>query len=95
VKKIKLRFVQWWYKVNPGKYCWADCVSFVFSPKRFNPFKIDKATCCKEESIQTEGMCYCGQFNYGICFQELSKQEKEQMITDRLKAQELIDELPF
>lgn len=75
---IKLKFVRWFHSKFPAKYCWADCVAWAYSRNRFNPFRIDKATACDLESREGDnGMCYCGGWNKGQCFDKLSKEERE------------------
>ncbi len=80
----KLKFVQWWDRINPGKYCWADCVSWAFDPEQWNPFKIGGSEGCEIESIEHEHeICYCGGWNKGVCFATLPQSER-----DRIKAEQ-------
>lgn len=74
--KRKLHFVAWFDKKFPGKYCWADCVSWAFDWRCFNPFKIGRAEGCKIESEQYPHCCYCGKWSNGKLWQGLSKEER-------------------
>jgi len=93
LQKIKLKFVSWWDSKNIGTYCWADCVSWAFSPTQWNPFTIGKSDGCRIESITHEHeSCYCGQWSKGICFCALPKSEQERIIAERHSDN---TELPF
>ena len=76
----KLKFATWWDNINSGKYCWADCVSWAFSPEEWNPFKISSSKGCEIESIEHEHeSCYCGGWNKGVCFSLLSTDEQKKI----------------
>ena len=96
LQKRKLRFVTWLDKKYPGKYCWADCVSWSIDTGAFNPFKIDRSGGCLLESIEhSTGACYCGAWIDGKCFDLLSEQERKE-ITDHLETVEPgVDDFPF
>lgn len=97
IEKKKMRFVTWWFGLFPGKYCWADCVTWAFSPKRYNPFNIDTSKGCEEESKTHEHeSCYCGNWNAGKCWDKYSKAEQK-AITDEIDKQraEQPDDIPF
>jgi len=78
-----MRFASWWHNQFPGKYCWADCVSWVFDWKRFNPFRIEKAGGCKIESETYPFNCYCGCWINGKCWDLLSEKEQHAIIAKR------------
>lgn len=88
--------MQWFHsKLYPGKYCWADCVSWAFSPTRFNPFEIQTSGGCEVESKEHEHeACYCGSWYKGVCFDTLSKKE-QQAIRDEQKKELENEKLPF
>lgn len=89
----KLKFISWFNKKFPAKYCWADCVAWSYSPTRFNPFKLDRSRACEIESKEHyTGLCYCGEWNEGKCFVALPKEEQEKT-KEESKLQEA--ELPF
>lgn len=93
-EKLKLKFITWFHSKFPGKYCWADCVSWSFSPYRFNPFKVDSTKACEIESINhSTGGCYCGNWSNGKCWDKLSVQEKEEFINNNKSMHP--DDLPF
>lgn len=94
----KLKFVRWFSALFPGKYCWADCVSWSFSRGRFNPFRIDGTKGCEIESKEhSTGHCYCGGWQDGQCWDKLSKAEQDKIKADRLAdySDSTGDELPF
>lgn len=82
LKKRKLRFVYWFDKKFPGKYCWADCVSWAFNSGAFNPFKIGNAQACKTESEIDAyyHQCYCGGWSKGKCWALLTDEERNAII---------------
>jgi hypothetical protein len=80
IEKHKLKFVSWFDNLFKGKYCWTDCVSFAFSPERFNPFRIESSKGCEIESIKHQHkLCYCGGWQNGKCFAKLSKEEQNKI----------------
>ncbi len=81
LQDIKLTFVQWFHsKLYPGKYCWADCVGWAFSPTRFNPYDIESSKGCEAESKEHEcETCYCGSWHKGVCFDTLTKKEQQKV----------------
>lgn len=90
--KFKMWFVQIWHDLVPGKYCWADCVSWAYG-SRWNPFKIESSSGCITESKEhKDGCCYCGMCHKGVHWDTLSKeaqakilkQRDEQSIRDRI-----------
>lgn len=92
LERRKLNFIRWFHSKFPAKYCWADCVSWSFSPYKFNPFSIDSAKGCKAESKEhSTGFCYCGSWNKGKCFDLLPESEKNKI---RNENTETLD-LPF
>lgn len=92
LQKMKLQFADWFHKKFPGKYCWADCVSWANDWRRFNPFKIHNSTACERESFwEPPYTCYCGAWNNGKCYDLLSEKEKEALDPK----ENLTDELPF
>ena len=94
--KLKLKFVSWFDAKYPGKYCWDDCVAWAYSPRRFNPYKIENSKGCETESKthDTES-CYCGGWVNGKCYALLTEQEKSIMLAEREKQLEFNDDLPF
>jgi len=95
--KRKLSFAGWLHHKFKGKYCWADCVGWAYNPARLNPFKIENSNaCCEESKTHSTNMCYCGGWNNGVCYDLLSKEEKQKM-KDEFDKQEthLVDGLPF
>lgn len=95
--KKKLSFVSWVHFKFKGTYCWADCVGWAYNPYRLNPFKIETSKGCEEESkIHDTGMCYCGGWNKGVCWEKLSKEEKERQLNEiELKRANQPEYLPF
>lgn len=97
-EKYKMKFVTWWDKKFPGKYCWADCVSWAFAYDRWNPFKIESSRGCEIES-KTDGlykMCYCGGWKDGICFAKLPKEEQLRIRQESdAERKQIEDDLPF
>lgn len=90
----KLTFVRWFHSKHPGKYCWADCVSYAFSSSSINPFKIQSAIGCKKESLEHScKACYCGAWSQGKCFDLLSKEEQN-LLRIRIK-NKVSSQLPF
>jgi hypothetical protein len=87
--RLKLKFITWFFNKHPDKYCWADCVSWAYSPK-LNPFKVDSASACEKESSDT-GSCYCGCWYKGKCYLTLSSEEKNAII----KENSITTEIPF
>lgn len=75
----KLTFIHWFFNRNPEKYCWADCVGWVYDSSAFNPYKI--GTACKG-GIDGVGACYCGEWDNGICWHTLPQAER-----DRIKSE--------
>lgn len=75
-QKLRLRFIYFFDSVFKNKFCWADCVSwaFNFKVKKFNPFNIDLAKTCREES-EEYGTCYCGRFYQGLAVSDLNASE--------------------
>lgn len=74
----KIKFVTWFSRLFPGKYCWTECVSWAYSSSAFNPFKIEKSNGCRTESLDKES-CYCGQWYKGKCFSLLSDEEQKKI----------------
>jgi len=75
-----MKFINWFYKKFPGKYCWTDCVSWAYASERWNPFKIDRPTGCATESKEhPTKACYCGCWMNGKCWDLLSKEEQEKI----------------
>lgn len=92
--KIKLRFISWFHKLFPAKYCWGDCVAWAYDHKRFNPFKIESAEGCKEESkTHSTNMCYCCGWENGKCWEKLPKEEKEKRQAEIHNS--IVDDIPF
>lgn len=94
---IKLKFINWFYHLFPGKYCWADAVSWAHSPDRRNPFKVDTSRPCEAESKEGVHLsCYCGNWNDGTCWDKLSKAERKRIREEQNREiYESNDELPF
>lgn len=97
LESAKLKFVKWFSDQYSGKYCWADCVMWAYNATRFNPYKIDKATGCAQESIDHDTQsCYCGGWNSGQCWDLLSKKDQDAENEKRkIELQEVEDHLPF
>lgn len=96
LSKRKLRFVQWWDDKYPGKYCWADCVSWAFNPYSFNPFKIADSGACEIESKEHQHkMCYCGGWDNGVCFAKLPTEEQKKITDEREREWKKNRYLPF
>jgi hypothetical protein len=94
--KAKLGFISWFHPRYPGKYCWADCVSWAISPYKFNPFRIDNAVGCKNESeTHSTRSCYCGGWNNGKCFDLLTEKQKQIARDDYYAGPDKKDDLPF
>lgn len=80
LEKRKLCFASWLHAKRPGKYCWADCVTWAMASQRMNPFKIDNAEGCKRESMDHEHkMCYCGGWMNGKCYDLMSREEQQKL----------------
>ncbi len=80
LERRKLNFIRWFHSKFPDKYCWADCVSWSYSPYKFNPFRIDSAKGCQIESTtHSTNSCYCGGWNNGKCFDKLTQAEKDEI----------------
>ncbi len=76
--KLKLKFIIWFHSFFAGKYCWAECVAWAYSPTRINPFLIQKSFPCAQESEDDQiQACYCGSWQNGVCFDTLSKKQQE------------------
>lgn len=75
ILKLKIRFITWFHSLFPGRYCWADCVAWAYSNK-WNPFKIMRSRPCEIDSLDNKS-CYCGSWQDGKCWNNLSKEEKE------------------
>lgn len=94
---LKLRFIGFFHsKLFPGKYCWADCVSWAYGRKRWNPFRIDSSRGCKTESKEREHhACYCGGWKDGQCYDLMTKEQRQEYIDHANKVHEEKDDLPF
>lgn len=71
----KLKFILWFTKRFPGKYCWAECVSFAYGSGQWNPFKVMDSKGC-EAASKKEMACYCGQWCEGKCDDKENKKLK-------------------
>ncbi len=92
ISKRKMKFVNWFYKIQSTKYCWADCVAWALASGRFNPFAISKGNACKLESLtHSTDACYCGCWHKGRCWDTLTVLEKEAHRT----CSETTDGVPF
>lgn len=91
----RMRFVSWFHSLFPGKYCWADCVSWAYS-KSWNPFIIDNAKGCEQESLDhPHRLCYCGGWKDGKCYDKLTKEEKDSEIKAIKEICTMQNDLPF
>lgn len=96
LRERKLKIAAWVDKKYPGKYCWADCVIWAYSPYKFNPFKIDKSDACKKESIEHScKLCYCGGWNNGVCFALLPQEERDRLTAEYHAESKLETEITF
>ncbi len=90
---LKLKFVSWFHMKHPGKYCWADCVSWAFS-KRWNPYKIKKTESC---AILSKGIyqCDCGCYVNGVCWDKMSQAQRDRILVERQEQWEALEKPPF
>jgi len=97
IQSKKLKFIVWFDAKNPGKYCWADCVSWAFSPTQWNPFDIGSSEGCEIESKEhSHKTCYCGGWMNGVCFAKLSKAEQQKIRDEQeTEYQKIKENLPF
>lgn len=81
VHKIRFALVSLIDEVFRNRFCWADCVSWAFNyrVKKWNPFNIELAKTCREESEESESACYCGRFYKGIPVDEFTREELEKV----------------
>lgn len=97
LERKKLKFARHWHDLFPGKYCWADCVSWSMDSGQFNPWKMSSAKGCEAESKEhATSTCYCGSWVNGKCWDKLTKseQEAERLILDA-EYEKQKNELPF
>lgn len=94
LERKKIRFVSWFDSVFPGKYCWAECVSWAFNCYNLNPFTIERSKGCKQESIDHEHkMCYCGGWQGGKCWALLTDEQQNKIKKERSGVSH--EDLPF
>jgi len=80
IYRFKLKVAKLLHSSFPGKYCWADCVTWAYARKRWNPFKIDNARGCEQESKDhPHKLCYCGGWQDGQCWDKLPKKERDRI----------------
>jgi len=92
LEKFRFSFIQRFDRIFKNQYCWADCVSWAynFRVKDYNPFNIELAKTCRQESEESSnGTCYCGRFYKGLAISELTEQQLEAARRDSLTAMEV------
>lgn len=91
-KKLRFDFIRHFDRFFRNEFCWADCVSWAynFRVKNWNPFNIEEAKSCREESEESKcGTCYCGRFYKGLAISDLTEIQADAARKDLLTEREI------
>lgn len=92
VEKMRFNLIQYFDRVFKNQFCWADCLSWAFNfrVKDYNPFNIELAKTCREESEESGGnTCYCGRFYRGLAISELTEAQLKAVRNNSLTEREI------